>query len=224
VIRNVTGTYRSFGFYISPWLTQDLRPKYMKRKPTGERDFGHIVFDTIDLRHKEPNYHYTPPFLFHLDGRVDSLTLHNLHHHEPIDNRPLVHVLKTGVVGALTIHGLTVSEEEDHAADARYIQVEGRVENLTVRDAQLRRAREVPKQGCLVQVHGHDGAAVVNTLRLIDVFSPRLGCLVSQESGSVGTLQISDVLAIEPAGPLLRRQGGSVGTVYSDAVHGAPLQ
>jgi hypothetical protein len=224
VIRNVTGTYRSFGFYISTWLTQDPRQKHVKRKPTGEGNFGHITFDTIDLRQREPNYHYIPPFLFHLDGRIDSLTLHNLHHREPIDNRPLVHVLKTGVVGALTIDGLSVSEKADQAADARYIQVEGRVENLTIRNAQLRRATEVPKQGCLVEVHSKDGPPVVNTLRLIDVFSQRMGCLVSQQSGTIGTLQMSDVLAIESGGLLFRRQGGDVGTVYSDAVHGATLQ
>jgi hypothetical protein len=224
VIRNVTGTYRSFGFYISTWLTQDPRQKHVKRKPTGEGNFGHIIFDTIDLRQREPNYHYVPPFLFHLDGRIDSLTLQNLHHHEPIDNRPLVHVLKTGVVGALTINGLSISEKADQAADARYIQVEGRVENLTIRNAQLRRASAVPQQGCLVQVQSEDGAPVVNTLRLIDVFSQRMGCLVSQQSGSIGTFQLSDVLAIESGGALFQRRGGEVGNIYRDAVYGGPLE
>ena len=100
----------------------------------------------------------------------------------------------------------------------------GRVENLTIRNAQLRRASAVPQQGCLLEVHSKDGAPLVNTLRLIDVFSQRMGCLVSQESGSIGVLQMSNVLANEAGGPLYRRLGGDVGSVYGNAVFGGSLE
>ena len=51
-VRNVTGTFKSFGFYINPWFAG-----------TGG-NFGNITIENIDLRQTEHKYDYTNPFLF----------------------------------------------------------------------------------------------------------------------------------------------------------------
>ena len=61
-IRNVTGTYRLYGFYLNPWFIQ----------PTNGH-FGNITFENIDLRpeNQEEESDYTrihPRFLFSIGG------------------------------------------------------------------------------------------------------------------------------------------------------------
>ncbi|NLH99659.1 MAG: hypothetical protein GX446_09235 [Chthonomonadales bacterium] len=216
VISNVIGTYRSFGFYISPWLAQDPAQKV---KQGG--NFGHIIFDTVDLRHTAPNYDCTPPFLFHLDGRIDSLTIRNLHHHEPIDPRPLVHVLKDARVGALTVNGLHISETGPEAADARYLTIDGAVDDLTVRGADIRRGAHVPIKGSLIGIGRGAEDAAVGRIRLSDVSVRRMDSLVSQAAGKVGTVQMANVLAEDMGRTLVRHDGGAMGHVLADGVHGA---
>lgn len=70
-IRNVSGTYRSYGFIINPWF-----------EGTGGH-FGNIVFENIDLRPMKNNYDYSRPFLFKLGGNIESLTLKDIYHHKP---------------------------------------------------------------------------------------------------------------------------------------------
>ncbi len=80
-IRNVQGTYRSFGFYINSWFPD---------RTAG--NFGDILIENVHLTHTAPNYDYRPPVLFSVGGDIRSLTLKNIRHSEPIDNRPLLEV------------------------------------------------------------------------------------------------------------------------------------
>jgi hypothetical protein len=219
VIRNVTGTYRSFGFYISPWLKQDPDAKV-----TDGGNFGFLNFDTIDLRPSEPNYDYFPPFLFHLDGHIESLNLRNLQSHQPVDPRPLVHVTESAHVGAITVDGLEITESDGAAADARYVRVEGEVEDLVVRAVQVRRGSGVPVEGALVEVGSGAGEARVERLVLDGVSVRRMRALVSQEGGTVGVVKLSGVLAQDMGGPLVQSSAGTIGEVYADAVHGAEVR
>ena len=70
IIRNVTGVYRSFGFYINSWVSG---------KTCG--NFGNIQFENIDLRPEAPNYTYRTPFLFQVGGHIEHLTFRNIHDH-----------------------------------------------------------------------------------------------------------------------------------------------
>jgi len=70
MIRNVTGIYRSFGFYINAWESG---------KTCG--NFGNIQFENIDLRPEAPNYTYRTPFLFQVGGRIEHLTFRNIQDH-----------------------------------------------------------------------------------------------------------------------------------------------
>lgn len=78
-IRNVTGTYRSFGFYINPWFPG----------PCGG-NFGDIRIENVDLRPEEPNYTYRPAFLFQIGGWIEHLTLCHIRDHRPAHQRVLV--------------------------------------------------------------------------------------------------------------------------------------
>ncbi|MBQ1456700.1 MAG: hypothetical protein IIZ25_12725, partial [Thermoguttaceae bacterium] len=76
IIKNVTGTYENFGFYIVPWFTH------------AGGNLGNITIDTIDLRGSNPHEWFTP-FVFSAAGSIESLVLRNITHHAPDDERIL---------------------------------------------------------------------------------------------------------------------------------------
>lgn len=173
-IRNVTGTYRSFGFYINCWVP-------------GERfgNFGNLLFENIDLRQTAPNYTYRPPFLFSVGGNMESLTVRNLRHHLPADARALMEIglpffdrrsrfpeENRPCIRHLLIDGLTILEKGEAAREASYLQIFGEVTHLALRDVTVLREPGEPQGGCLLsfQEAGH-----VQTLCLSDVFLHGIG-------------------------------------------------
>ncbi len=134
-IRNVSGTYKCFGFYINPWFHD------------AYGSFGNILIENVDLRQTEPNYHYTNPFLFRIGGDIECLTLKNIRHHYPRDGRPVAEIGIPFVskkqnaekaagqhMNTIIIDGLTVLEEGNATADAEYIKVVGAVDNLILKN------------------------------------------------------------------------------------------
>lgn len=224
IVRNVTGTYRSFGVWINPW--QELGG-----------NFGSLVFDTIDLRHGPANYDYTPPFLFSVGGRIDALSLRNITHLHPTDARPVVRIDANGDIGSLTVDGLQIIEVDERAADARYLQVGGRIDELTLRDVSVRRGPGTLVDGCLVEIGGpssrpsywgpetavapREYEARVGRLCLHQVCAERLNHLVTLQSGALDGLYASSIVCSELAGAVLAHRGGSLGEVHVDALHGA---
>ena len=77
-IRNISGTYRSFGFYIDPWFQDET---------VG--NFGNIFIENVDLSAIKPNYDYRPACLFSIGGNIESLIIKNVRHHNSFDNRQL---------------------------------------------------------------------------------------------------------------------------------------
>ncbi|MBR4748157.1 MAG: hypothetical protein IK083_01110 [Abditibacteriota bacterium] len=69
LIKNVTGTFKGFGFIINPWF-----------EGTGG-NYRNIVIDTVDLHCTSIEYDYMKPFLFKLGGNIDDLVLRNIHYH-----------------------------------------------------------------------------------------------------------------------------------------------
>ncbi len=144
-IRNVSGTYKSFGFYINPWFHETFG------------SFGNILIENVDLRQTEPNYHYTSPFLFRIGGDIECLTLKNIRHHYPCDNRPVAEIGIPFVsqkenekkasgqhMNTIIIDGLTILEEDNVTADAEYIKVVGPVDNLILKNVVAVRKNERP--------------------------------------------------------------------------------
>jgi len=137
-VRNVTGHYRSFGFYLSAW-------DYRSKKLPG--DFGTLVFDNIDLRQTKPNYTYTEPFLFRVSGRHECLTLRNVHYHDPSDDRYLLHIEghsdipemgdSPADVTSLVIEGLHIQDRGPTPQTRPYIRASGHVRSLVIRNSEI---------------------------------------------------------------------------------------
>jgi hypothetical protein len=194
IIKNVTGTYRSFGFYINPWF-----------KGAKGGNFGNIVFDTIDLRQSEPNYKYTPPMLFRLGGRIESLTLRNIYHHNPSDNRSILDVGWPGlqtefsysdtVIKSLLIDGLHILESNEKSSDASYIKVTGQVVSMVIRNVEIVRDASMSQNGCLIETI--KPTANIKDLFISNVVVNRMKNLISHKNGKIDTVQISNILSSE---------------------------
>ena len=137
-VRNVSGHYRSFGFYLSAW---DYKHKGL------HGDFGAIVFENIDLRQTKPDYTYTEPFVFRISGRHRSLILRNVSYHDPADDRYLIHLEgRTDIpdmgdtpaeVDSLVIDGLHIQDAGAAAQTRPYIRAAGHVRSLVVRNSEI---------------------------------------------------------------------------------------
>lgn len=80
-IKNVDGTYRSFGFFINPFFPDGV---------TERGGYGDIIFDTVNLHQTEVDYTYTDNFLFRIGGHIDHITLRNIYSISPNDARALI--------------------------------------------------------------------------------------------------------------------------------------
>ncbi len=140
-VRNVSGVYRSFGFYINCWFPGETYG-----------DFGNIFIENIDLREADPNYGYRAPMLFSIGGNIECLTMKNIRHHLPRDNRTL---FELGIpfhdlswefpddnlpkMKNMIIEGLTITEDGDNGDGCEYIQVYLPIDNLVLRDVYIMR-------------------------------------------------------------------------------------
>ena len=185
-IRNISGTYRSFGFFINPF------------HPTGLSEnagYRNILIDGVDLRSNGVDYNYTSPFLFRVGGQVDNLTLKNITHYCPNDARPVVDVgLRYYMdnvpspdgsithVRNLTVDGLTVIRKEGSAAGDLIRLQDCKVEHLAVKNVTV---LDDDKRGSLIAL---EQGATVKALRLSSVYADGLEQTVKTHGGSVERL------------------------------------
>ncbi len=190
-IRNVSGHYRSFGFYLSAW---DYKAKGMPG------NFGSIVIENVDLRQTQANYTYTEPFLFRVSGKHQSLTLRNIQYHDPADDRYLVHLEgQTDIpdmgdtpadVESLVIDGLHIQDRGTAPQSRPYLRAAGRVRRLVLRNSELYCAPG--KRPVLLATAGEH--ARIDSLMIYNVSAENLGALVSNPDRRVGHLETSNVL------------------------------
>ena len=173
-IRNMSGTYRSFGFYINSWFPGDT---------CGQ--FGDLFFENIDLRQVKPNYDYRPPMLFNVGGEVRSLICKNIRSVDPSDNRTLFELglpfysttpatideyQFTGVyphIDYLEIDGLTVLERDESAKDTSLVSVYGLVDTMVLRNVSAIKKNQAEKNSCLVELFKR---GEVRTMLMRDVY------------------------------------------------------
>ena len=79
-IRNVYGTYTSYGFYIQPWY-----------KEAGG-NFGAISIENVNLVQTSAVYDYQVPFLFRVGGKIDNLVLSNIYHNYPTEKNRFIEI------------------------------------------------------------------------------------------------------------------------------------
>jgi hypothetical protein len=172
-IRNVQGSYRSFGFYINSWFPD---------KTAG--NFGDILIENVALTHTKPNYDYRSPMLFSVGGDIRCLTLKNIRHSYPIDARAIAEIGlpfdattpktiesyeypagKAPVIQNLIIDGLTVLENEQ-SAGMEQLQVFGEVGNMIVKNVLCVKDTNVARSGELVSIKpsGHVGNLVLDSV------------------------------------------------------------
>ena len=190
-IRNVSGHYRSFGFYLSAW-------DYKRRGLQG--NFGSLVFENIDLRQTKADYAYTEPFLFRISGRHRSLTLRNISYHDPADDRYLVHLEgRTDIpelgdtpaeVVSLVIDGLHVQDAGPTPQTRPYIRASGRVRHLVVKNSELLCAPG--KRTVFLATEGE--LAAIDRLTLCNLCTENLAALVSDPGKKIRHIETSNVL------------------------------
>jgi len=180
-VRNMTGTYRSFGFYINPWFPGDT---YGNMK--------NIFIENIDLRPVEPNYTYFTNMLFNIGGNVESITIKNVRHHQSYDKRPLFILGEPfcnhsyplpkdnlPLLQNVEIDGLTVMEYDDAAAQADYIQVSQPVGRLALKNVTVIRKNTGAPAGHLISFPKDEGH--VDLLHMNDVVANGFDRLIDQE-------------------------------------------
>jgi len=172
-IRNVQGTYRSFGFYIDAWYPGNTAG-----------NFGDIFIENVNLTHTAPNYGYRPPMLFSVGGDIRCLTLKNIRHEYPIDNRAIGefglpfyattpdtvadYVYPSGrkpVILNLIIDGVTVLENEQ-SEGMEQLRVFGDVKNLVLKNVLSVKDKGVNRSGNVLKVYpcGHVENAIVDSV------------------------------------------------------------
>ena len=181
-IRNVSGTYASYGCYVNCWY------------PDGTfGNFGSITFENIDLRPIEPVYTYITPFLFQIGGNIDRLALRNIQWY-PTDNRPMIGVgypyydhnypiPEEGgpIIRSLIVDGLSAQESAGYTL--HYITCRGKVERMILRDIDITRPQAQEDSVLIRTEPGCDiGELVLERLLLSHVKE------LVQDGGKIGSI------------------------------------
>ncbi len=129
-IRNVTGTYNSYGFYINPWYRE------------AQGNIGTVYIENVLVDHEKPTYDYVNNMLFRVGGKVENLIIKNVFWHAHTKHYSLMDIgLDDGTdivrhpsdIKNIYIDGLYINEE-DFEDKSEYIKVYSDIDNLTVRN------------------------------------------------------------------------------------------
>jgi len=186
-IRNVTGTYTTYGFYINPWF------------PGAVGSFGNIVIENVDLRRTEPQYDYTDPFMFCIGGKFDSLTLKNIYDIENdgkkfirvgIANFDQLDLTKHSDHGTymkqFIVDGLNVIKSEGCETVDEYIEVDAKIDVMRVKNVTMTK-------------NGVEGEAIIRT----------------KENADIGALILTDNY-LEDGDVMVQKDGGNIGKIIEN--------
>ena len=129
-IKNVTGTYNSYGFYINPWYRE------------SQGNIGSVYIENVFVDHEKPTYDYVNNMLFRVGGKVENLVIRNVFWHAHTKHYSLMDIgLDDGTdivrhpsdIGNIYIDGLYINEE-DFEGKSEYIKVYSHIDNLVIRN------------------------------------------------------------------------------------------
>lgn len=182
-IRNVSGTYRNFGFYICPW--------YMDHHSGTVRD---VLIEDINLVAEDYDYDYRSRMLFCIAGIVENLTIRNVRHRAIHDKRTLVEfgvpyysmdeyhnyidLVRRQSLKGITIKDVVITEDEDAPADTDYFAVCSKVDSLILKDITILKDQKEPN-GTLLSFR-EEGC--IDTLVLQGITTQGLKTLIEDES------------------------------------------
>ena len=192
-IRNVTGTYGCFGFYINPWFID---------KTMG--NFGSITFENIDLRPQKNPLECiadeNPPFLFSIGGDIENLAFKNISWYHSLDNRNIFQIgypfhkfyhpfNRKPRIKNLLIDGLTIIEESGNINDTDYIITRGIIDRLTIYDLSIIRPQCDKGNGCLIKTNED---SEIGTLRIDRANIENIKKIVDNSDGKINKMIISN--------------------------------
>ncbi len=186
-IRNVSGTYRSFGFYLHAW---DLRKKGF------QGDYGSVFIENVDLRQTEADYNYTKRFLFRISGKHKCMTLKNIYYRDPTDDRYVIWLegisdmkgmgFAPAQVESLVIDGLHIQDEGDTPQTFPYIAAEGKIKRMVIRNSEL--YCKAGKEPVFLSAAGE--VADIGRLAMYNVVSENVGTLIDDPEGNIKALEV----------------------------------
>lgn len=182
-IRNVSGTYRCFGFYICPW--------YMDHHSGKIAD---IVFENINLVAEQNIYNYRKPMLFCVAGIVENLTIRNVSHRATAESKTLVEfgipycaldhfsdyidLVRRQSLKGITLQDIRIFEDENAPKDTDYIVAYFKVDSLILKDVTILKEQSEPN-GCLIKFE-EEGA--IDTLVAQHIFTKGLKNIFSDDT------------------------------------------
>jgi len=216
-IRNVTGTYRWFGFIVDAFCDPLFDGDTLG---TVAGNFGTVLLEGIDLRQTEGSSFDKPwpPFLFKIGGRHESLVLRDIVINEPaFPGSPIRFDAdwNPADIRSLLVDGLRVVASNAAAAEAPYLAMGGTVDLLAIRNVEIARSAAMPRAGCVLELGKGTRMALVT---LSGITANRLRALVSVAEGSVGTLHLANVLATELAEAVVSVGDAAIGTLRAEGV------
>ena len=236
-VKNVTGTYRTFGFSIIPFYP-------------GENfgNVGDLYFENIDLRQIPETYHYTPLTFFQLGGNIECVTMKNIRFHNPVRNnvvfdigRPFhycppelpeeeieLYQLGSSIeeykidwmpLGArphiknFIIDGLTIIND-NRSDDTEIFELRYKIDNFIAKNIQVFRTEDSKSSGNLIKLADE---AEINNLIVEDVFAEKLeSIIVSDESNKVKVLKAKNITLKDGESVLLMDKAIVDKTIISD--------
>ena len=147
------------------------------------------MFENIHLTQTYHKYPYTTPFLFRFGGKIEHLTLRNIRHYTPNDDRPIIEVRNYfchaadesyAKIGTLEIDGLGVDRPADDSAGMDYIVIDAQVDRLFVKNVSAVR-QDADRSDVLLHILPN---GKVDTLVLKDIFAEGVKVLLN-ESGTL---------------------------------------
>lgn len=180
-VRNVTGTYKSFGFLIQPFF-----------EGSEGGNFGHITVENVDLRPTKHCYTFQDPMLFLLAGKIDCLELKNIFAQGFED-------IRTPVEFGAPYCGKQTTEESAKICRIRSCFIDG----LTVMDSKCNNPVYVNCQVDLLSIRGlrviddvaRDSVVTlgkfghIGKLSLQDVYAPAARNLIKNE-GEIDQIEV----------------------------------
>lgn len=201
-IKNVTGTYRTFGFSIIPF------------EPSNKfGNLGDVYLENIDLRRIPETYHYTPMQFFGAGGNIKSLTLKNVRFNDPARGslvfdigRPFFFAPEEltqeeieeynidmnlypptdwmpdkqyrPTIGTLTIDGFQMKCDET-LDNKNYMELRYNFDNVILKNIQIFRNGNATPSGCFVKLANE---AKIGNLIMEDIFAEKLESIISADS------------------------------------------
>ncbi len=197
-IKNVIGTYKSYGFYINSWF----------EGPGG--NFGSIIFENINLEPRPANYKYLTPLLFQIGGNVQQLILRNINvskcdnrnnlkfgymfYTEDNDDRNDGLRSECSKMKSILIEGLHIEERSANELQLPIIQITNPIEELVIRNCEVSRHKDSNKGGCFIEL---DKEAKIDRLSINNINLYNIEKDIDIKNGEIINKHISEINKID---------------------------